>query len=142
MNGKKVRREGDWPSPEEIDREIIERLYKGKPPAENWQPSRNVAHAMAMADMIIRDRSFNFEIKYDRTVLKGWECRIFWNNYSEMRRVMENRQYQRFNDPDVTEHYWAEGKSAELTICYTVLNMLDRVTEHDYFVDARGEEES
>jgi len=138
---KKVRLEGDWPSPEEIDRELLERIHAGKPPVKDWQPSRNASHAMALVDKMIKERHYDVTIAYDRSILKAWECRLSWKNVAELHAVMKDRQFHRINDPDVSEDYWAEAQTGELAIARAVLNMLDRVTEMDCIREARRREE-
>ena|SRR5579871_3890246 len=137
---KKVRLEGDWPSPEEIDRELLERIHAGKAPVKDWQPSRNASHAMALVDKIIKDRHYDITIAYDRTILKAWECRLSWMNTAELHAVLKEKKFSRMNDADVSENYWAEAPTGELAIARAALNMLDRVTEIDCINEARRRE--
>lgn len=131
MGVKKIRREEeDWPSAEEIDKELLERLFKGKSPFEKWNPSKDMDQAMRVGQDVAWKRGWNFEVGWisyaGRTVLDEWEA--FLKNFTL-------EAAQRGDYSNVVENYWATAKTAQLAICRMLLNMLDGVRENDYMVE-------
>lgn len=131
MGSKKVRREEeDWPSPEETDKELLERLFQGKSPFEKWNPSTNIEQAMKVGHDAAWKRGWSFEVHWvsfaGNIVLDEWEA--YLKNYTP-------EAARRGDYSKVIENYWATAKTAPLAICRTLLNMLDGVRENDYLVE-------
>lgn len=131
MSTKRVRRdEADWPSAEETDRQLLDRIFDGKSPLEKWNPSRDLDQAVKVAHDVAWKRGWNFEVKWvsyaGDIVIDEWEARLV--NFNQ--EAVARQDYA-----NAVEDYWATGKTPSLAVCRMLLNYLDGVRENEYGVD-------
>ncbi len=127
---KRVRREEeDWPSPEEVDLQIAQLLFEGKPPFKDWKPSRDLDQAVTVAQDLAWKRGWNFDVKWvsyaGDILIDEWEAR-----FSCFRMEAAHRGDHR----NAVESYWAKAKAPAVAVCRTILNVFDGVQEREYSV--------
>jgi hypothetical protein len=128
---KRVRREDkDWPSAKEIERDLAELLYSGKPPFEKWAPTQDVDQALKIAQGIANERGLNFDLTWRHSipghVFREWEGRFH----------RLNAKASRAGDyKNAVTEYWAMAKKGPaMAVCRCILNMLEGVQEREYMV--------
>ncbi len=127
---KRVRREEeDWPSKKEMDLQLAQLLFDGKPPFKDWKPSQDLNQAMAVAHDVAWKRGWNFDLKWvsyaGNIVIDEWEARFSCFNVE----AAERQDYR-----NAVESYWAKANAASDAVCRAILNILDGVQEEEYNV--------
>lgn len=127
---KRVRRkDADWPTPAEIDRELASRLYEGRLPFKDWRPCHDLRQAVAIAQDLAWKRGWNFELKWisyaGNILIDYWDATFTDFNYEAS---------QRQDYKNAVREYWARANQPADAVCRAILNLLDEVESNEYQV--------